>query len=356
MKVEELMNKNVVYINENEPISRAVETMIKNRYHQLPVINKKFEGMIFLKDILKVKSDMTKTSVKKIIKNTPLLEKDYDAEKGIKILLETGLRALPVIEKNKVVGILSEVDIITKYVKDEIIEEKVEKIMNEPITINENDSLKKAISIMEKRNISSLPIVNWEEKLVGCINIFSFAELLIKEREKIESLRSAKEKISFFKNPVKNFSFQPITCKKEEIIKNVKNLFEKKEEIIIEEKEKPIGIIKPRDILALLEKKEEIDIICSGIKKEEIENVFQRVLEKWKKLRVEKVIIMIERIGFREKFEGKIKIISRNWSFILHAVEYEKKALLKLLRDLADREIIKRKKKDLKLRKRFKEI
>ncbi|MFH7880791.1 MAG: CBS domain-containing protein [Candidatus Aenigmatarchaeota archaeon] len=347
MKVEDVMNKNVISLNENSTISKAVELMVKNRIHQIPIINKNFEGMVYIKDIIKIKSDLSKTSVKKIIKKTFYLEENYDLEKAIKILLEVGNRALPVLKNGEVVGILSEVDIITKGIKISGI--KVEEIMNKPITIEENDSLKKAIRMMEKYNISSLPIVNWEEKLVGCINIFSFAKLVSKEKESIESLKSAKEKVNFLNNPVKNFSFSPITCKKDETIENIVNYFKDYEEVIVVGDGKPIGIIKPRDILMLFFEKEKIPILTSGIKLEEVEKVFSFSLEKWKKIGVEKVAIILEKIGGKEKYEGKIKIYFKNKSFLFSSISYDKFSLLKELRDLANRKIIQEKERGKKL-------
>ncbi|MEM5874981.1 MAG: CBS domain-containing protein [Candidatus Aenigmatarchaeota archaeon] len=347
MKVENIMNREIIFLSENSSISKAVELMVKNRIHQIPIINKNFDGMIYIKDILKVKSDLTKTSVRKIVKKTAHLEENYDLEKAIKILLEVGERALPVLKNGKVVGILSEVDIITKGIDVSGI--KVEEIMNKPITIQESESLKKAIRIMEKYNISSLPIINWEEKLTGCINIFSFVELMAKEKGSIESLRSAKEKTSFFNNPVKNFSFNPITCKKEDEISKIVKYFENYEEIIVIEKEKPIGIIKPRDILYLFFKKEKTPLIVHGIKYEEAENILGSSLEKWNKLGVEKVLLSIEKIGTREKYEGKIKVFTKRKSFILSSFSYDKNSLLKELRDLTDRKIIQEKEKRKKL-------
>jgi len=317
MKVEDVMNKNVVFASEEDYLSKIVNIMIKNRFHQVPIVNKEFEGMIFIKDILKVKSDLTKTKAKVILKKVPSLKKEDSIENAIKLLLETGLRALPVVEDGKTVGILSEVDVILKINFRNV---KASEIMNKPITIEENEKLKKAMRIMEKNNISSLPIINWGEKLVGCINIFSFVEYLAKEKSRIESLKSAKEKISFFDNSVKNFSFYPNVCKKDDNIEELKSLFKNGEEIIVLENEKPVGILKPRDFISLFATKEKAVLVCSGIKNEEVESVFSRFLEKWKKMGVQKVFVMVEKIGAKEKYEGKIKSVGESKSFMASAV------------------------------------
>ncbi|MCX8190853.1 MAG: CBS domain-containing protein [Candidatus Aenigmarchaeota archaeon] len=350
MKVQEVMNPKVLCIKEDETISQAVERMVKNRYHQLPVVNEKIEGMIFLKDIIKVKSDLTKTGVKNIVRSVPYLEKNQDVEKAIKILIESGVRALPVVENEKIVGILSEVDILEKYFEEKSI--RVKDVMNKPIVLEENSSLRKAIRIMEKNNISSLPIINWEEKLVGCINIFSFAELIAKERSRIQSFKSAKEKIDFFDNPVKNFIFQPKTCEKETPISEVKDLFRKYEEIVVVENERPIGIVKPRDILSVWRTVELTELVCIGAKKEEVESVLGRSLEKWKRMGIEKVVLMIEQIGVRKKFEGKMKVVGKNINLMVSAVEYDKIFLIRNLKEVLERKIVEERNKSMALRRR----
>jgi len=70
------------------------------------------------------------------------------------------------------------------------------------------------------------------------------------------------------------------------------------------------------------------------------------------KMRVQKVFVMVEKIGAKEKYEGKIKVVGERKSFMASAVAYDKITLLKILKDIVDREIAERKGKEEAKRKR----
>lgn len=356
MMVSELMNKNVIYIGKEESVSRAINIMLEKRFHQLPVVEKEYRGMIFLKNLIKTKSDPTKTKVEKYITNTPFLIPENNVSDAIKLLFETGLRALPVLKDSKIVGIVSEMDILENLNNPELKKKKAYEIMNEAIVLKEDESLKTAIRLMEKKNISSIPLINWKEELSGCVNVFTVAKLLTKEKERIESFRSAKESINFLNNPVKNFAFEPKTVEREENLEVVIKLLKECEEVIVVENKKPIGIIKPRDIVESLITKEELPIIISGIEnKEEVLKFFERIQEKWRREGIKRVIINIEKIGEREKYAGKIKAIGENnRKFLASAVSFDLQSLAKELKEKLEREILKNKEKKLERRKRAK--
>ncbi|MGC8993212.1 MAG: CBS domain-containing protein [Candidatus Aenigmatarchaeota archaeon] len=355
MEVSQIMNKNVITIGKNESVAKAINLMVENRFHQLPVVEKYYEGMVFLKRLLKVRGDPTRTKVENYITNTPYLTPKTSVENTIKLLYETGLRALPILENKDVVGIISEIDILLNLKEKEFREKKAHEIMNKVAVLNENEKLKTVIRMMEKKNISSIPLIDWKEELSGCINIFTVAKFLAKQKERIESFKSAKESINFLENPAKNFSFYPKTVEKNESLDNVIRLLKESEEVIVVENRKPIGIIKARDIIESLVVKEKAQIIVSGTeRKEEVAKIFERIHEKWKK--VEKIIINIEKIGDREKYFGKIKVIDSNGkTFIASSISFDILSLARDLKEKVEREILKSKEIKEKARRKIKE-
>ncbi len=355
MEVSEIMNKDVVSIGKNETIAKAINLMVENRFHQLPIIEKEYEGMVFLKRLIKARGNPTKTKVENYITNTPFLTPKTSVEASIKLLFETGLRALPVLENGKLVGIISETDILLNLKEKEFKERKAEEIMNKVIALSENESLKTVIRMMEKKNISSIPLIDWKEELSGCINIFTVAKFLTKQKERIESFKSAKEAINFLENPAKNFSFYPKTVEKNESLENVIRLLRDSEEVIIVENKKPIGIIKARDIIESLVVKEKAQIIISGTeRKEEVAKLFERIHEKWKN--IQKIIVNVEKIGEREKYAGRIKVIDSNGkTFIASSISFDILSLARDLKEKVEREILKSKEIKEKARRKIKE-
>jgi CBS domain-containing protein len=349
MMVRDIMTKNVYTLSKNDTVSKAISLMTEKRFHQIPIVNEKYEGMIFLKDLIKSRGNPTKTKLENFIKSTPILEEKMKIEEGIKSLVGSGVRALPVVEEGKIVGILSETDIISNLKKEEFKKMRASEIMNKVIVALENDKLKTVLRIMERNNISSVPLVDWREEISGCINLFSIARFLCKEKERIESLKSAKEKENILNNPAKNFAFFPQTTEKEESLENVISLLKKGEEVVIIEKKKPIGIIKARDIIESLFHREKVPLIVSGIEREKVMKFFERVSEKWQKLGVKKIIVQIERVGAREKYDGKIKVISEGKVLIASSQTFDIASLIRELKERMEREMEREKGKVEKL-------
>lgn len=90
---------------------------------------------------------------------------------------------VPVSDNNKIVGVLTDRDIVTKIVanKDELIESYISK----PISIDLNDSIENALTLMSKHKIKRL-LVSSNNRLVG---ILSISDLLNTDCNYIEAIK-----------------------------------------------------------------------------------------------------------------------------------------------------------------------
>jgi CBS domain-containing protein len=76
-----------------------------------------------------------------------------------------------IIDDGKVLGIITERDIINLVASKKDLNEKLELYMTKnPVTIYFDESLEKAIQVMKEKNIRHLPVVNKEGNLVGMIS------------------------------------------------------------------------------------------------------------------------------------------------------------------------------------------
>jgi len=344
MRVEDIMQKEVFTLSKNDTLSKAISLMVERRFHQIPIVEKEYEGMVFLKDLIKSRGDPTKTKLENFITNTPTLRKGMDILEAMKILVNSGLRALPVVEGRKIIGILSETDIILNLRKKELRKIKASEVMSKVIFASEDEKLKTILRIMERRGISSVPLVDWKEELSGCINLFSVARFLYQKKERIESMRSAKERENILDNPAKNFSFMPLTAYRDSSLEDIVKFLQNGEEVVIIEKNKPIGIIKARDILGVLLPKEKMPVIVSGLENgREVLDYFENVSEKWRNFGARKIVIQIEKLVKREKYLGKIKVYTRDGILIASSQAFDLAPLIRDLRDKVEREMIEEK-------------
>lgn len=132
-----------------------------------------------------------------MVKNVITVKRDQTVEDVIRLLMEHNISGLPVVDdENRIVGIVSEGDLIyrSKQLKlpsyftildgyifldnPKTMEEQIKKmvgylvkdIMTEKvITLNEEDSIEKAASLMTDKKVNRLPVVK-EGKLVGIIS------------------------------------------------------------------------------------------------------------------------------------------------------------------------------------------
>ncbi|MDI6798523.1 MAG: CBS domain-containing protein [Candidatus Aenigmarchaeota archaeon] len=121
----------------------------------------------------------------------------------IKILTEEKISGVPVVKGRRIVGIVTEADILRALGKKELIAvnsedikalrakgvSKVEKIMKKDvIVINENESLDKAIFLMGVHRIKRLPVVDDKNVVVGIVSrediLNSIAKLMSTEEKK----------------------------------------------------------------------------------------------------------------------------------------------------------------------------
>jgi CBS domain-containing protein len=111
--------------------------------------------------------------------------RDMLVREAVAILAQRKIGALPVVEKERVIGVMSERDVIYCLARDgaAVLDWSVEKIMTSPaITVEPERTVLAALSLMTGRRIRHLPVVE-DERLVGIVSIGD----LVKHRlDKIE--------------------------------------------------------------------------------------------------------------------------------------------------------------------------
>jgi len=99
-----------------------------------------------------------------------------------------GFRHLPVVDGNRLIGVLSDRDVLLRAEPDgeQIIvpEENVEQAMSlNPITCGPRSSISDAARVMNERKISCLPVVETDGTLIGLITATDLLDLLCQYEE-----------------------------------------------------------------------------------------------------------------------------------------------------------------------------
>ena len=126
IKLRDIMNQTLITIPADSPSGDAAKLMLKNKIHTLPVINPENKdeiiNIITSYDLLGLTyygrfsedTEYISTKVTELIKeqNLVTLPPGASIKEAMEIIADKSIRTIPIVEKNKLVGIVSVIDII----------------------------------------------------------------------------------------------------------------------------------------------------------------------------------------------------------------------------------------------------
>jgi CBS domain-containing protein len=271
MVEESLIQKRYVAVDKSDTISHLIGQLKQNKAKAALVFDKnKFIGIADTHLLIKTKLDPTSMKVDKIVKKIPVLNGKEELGEVARLLLTSDTRMLPVIDHEKVIGVINSLDVIKQLHNTEAGKKKLKEVMTlSPITIHENDRLGKAIEIMKENHVSRIPIVNDKGELV---QIAALTDLLYDYTLRLQSRSDARgkgmlsqhgprtsraygDKTELNAYPIKNIStLIIITASPDDTIGRTIDKMERFDisSIVVVEGKRPVGIIATRDLLKLL--------------------------------------------------------------------------------------------------------
>lgn len=158
--------------------TKKLEKIKEKRKERKEIIHK------IVKEEIKRHAIEIETRVKDIMStNLKVVDINQNLREVIELLADFNIKGLPVKDKNRIVGVVSDTDIlkvmdvksILDAKKDEIKLSKLEQIKvgsimsQPPITINYNEKITDACELMTKRGINRLIVVDDNNKTVGIV-------------------------------------------------------------------------------------------------------------------------------------------------------------------------------------------
>jgi len=181
MRVRDFMSTNVVSVDEKTLIDDARKIMEAHKIRRLPVMKKdKLVGLVTKHMLLEAAPSpatslsihelhylLAKMTVKEImIKNPDTISPDMPAEEALQLGQEKGYGAFPVVENKRLVGMVTESDIVRMMTRVLGVKEKGKRI--DIRTSNEFGNMKKIMDILDKNktvllSMMTLPPEEWEK-------------------------------------------------------------------------------------------------------------------------------------------------------------------------------------------------
>ena len=249
MQVSDVMVKDIITISADDTVAKALSLMIENRVHQLPAVEEnEYMGMVYAKHFIETNVFPKTTKVKSFIVKTPSLNLNAPILEASQTIVKSGLRALPVIAKNKLIGIVSETDLVLNQDLGRML---VDDVMRGAIVIPGDSSLSNALSKMKKQNISRLPVIDGNGKLIGSMDTLDIASVLRVPKER-KSIPSGTERFDVRDVKVREIMHNATPTERGSKLGDAIKVLKRAEEIIVIDNNMPIGIVAPKDILRRL--------------------------------------------------------------------------------------------------------
>lgn len=169
MKLKEIMIKNAVCAELPGNRTDIIKLMVKNNKTGMPVIKSDgtYAGFITRQDIYH-KPDEEQLALL-MRKEYPYLEQNDAIEEGARILLDNELHHLPILNKKKLVGIVTPADYLAVIEKLDI-QEPIENFVRTPcVPVYEGSPLPVVDTLFRVANVVAAPVLNDQGKLVGIV-------------------------------------------------------------------------------------------------------------------------------------------------------------------------------------------
>ncbi len=349
--VEEIMTKNVITIGPQEPISKAISKMSDNKIHHLPVVeDNKYMGMVDFDIFLRRSSIVLNSKVINVMEKTPAVTKKTEIAEVARLMLDNGIKAIPVLENESLQGIVTTSDIIYSLLKQpDILSSSVEEIMSgDPITVSEDDPVIRAVERMRDLDEGSIPVVDSKGRVTGVVNLSEISKQVWREKEKMHQSEYYRNEASV---KVKDVISNPVTAKTGSKLMVCINEMKKMNArvcTVVDESGKPVGIISHRDIMDEIVKglpRESVLVNLSGVKFDDPE-VYNRIYEiiertakniaKVKRMKPMLINIHIEQYneqGGEIKYSVRGKMVTESKTFYARSWEWN---LYKAMKELMD--------------------
>lgn len=283
MRVKDLMTGTPVVMDvKTGTISDAMDKMKSLDVNQIPAMDgKKYLGMVNFREVLRRRSLKLSAKAENYVVNTPTVSPEDDVVDVIRLIVDTGLSAFPVLEKGKLAGIISRTDLI-KNISEVAGESKLRNrqiMSSNPVFVYENDNVDAAAHSMRGLDESEIPVVDKSGKLTGILRLDEIANhTFMREKQRIsgtgdssgarvgEMVKVDVKCASLMDNPVWVLPQDPIT-------KTAELLDQRRLHIVpvVDDDMKITGIVGTSDIIEALDRREKegMNIIVSGLDPDE---------------------------------------------------------------------------------------
>ncbi len=276
--ISELIERRVSVFTPEDSASKVKGELERTGRYEALVVGGGKIGLVTIRDLLNVEQ-LEQTKVEKLGKSqwhSPVTADSWVGGVATE-LVRINARALPVIEKMKPVGIISQVDIVAALADcQELKKTSVKEVAKmQPVVLGVFAKVAEARNLMLDKGISHVPIIK-DEKLVGIVTAADIVKHFTTGIGRTKTGDRPGQKVTKFPGTVEDLMDEhPLTFSPDatalDVAKGLRDQ-EKSAALIVDEKGGVYGIITPKELLQLIAEpvgEPELPISIVGLTNEE---------------------------------------------------------------------------------------
>jgi CBS domain-containing protein len=253
-KVSEIFSKNFSSVKEDEKLSKAMEIFERDKPPALVVLDSKgkYKGVLSQRWITRSGQDPSTTKVESLTRPAPKLTLEDTISRAARLMIESEIRQLPIFNKEKLVGFVTDEQIIHAVIMDQWGDQKVSKMMTgKPFLVDESESVGEVLNLFRQHDISHAPVIE-KGRVVGVVSVIDIVEHMFKPLTSPRRSGVAVDRTKTLAGPVKDIMSEPaITVSPNTNLKEAEQVMHDNDihSLIVVDDNFPIGIITKRDLL-----------------------------------------------------------------------------------------------------------
>jgi len=330
--VSEVYSEHFSSIGENELLSNCIQSLKKGNPPAMLVVDKagRYSGVISQKMLRGLNIDASETKVITVMQPAPKVQLSDKLNHAAKYMIQSDIRMLPVMENNKLIGVITGDHVIQGAVLKNWGDEPIDTIATtELITFSPKDTVGKLRATFRDEGISHAPVVK-DGKLDGIVSATDVMDFGLSPRFGAHRGDRKDNKIEMSDTPIKNvYMTSVITTKESETIREAYNRMTENDIeslVLVDEERKPLGIVTKQDFLRPIAKMEieehpiimklvSNDVKIGNLNEQKMYDRFARFIRRHEKfLKQGEMKVSFHKIGSSGKGDYHVRCVMNFWT------------------------------------------
>ncbi|MDD3493525.1 MAG: CBS domain-containing protein [Candidatus Thermoplasmatota archaeon] len=159
VSAQDVMEPDFPRVEMDTPLSKVIP-LLKESSAVVVMDGRQYQGLLVERDIIRAKLSL-ETKAKTVLRHVPKLSPDTPAEEIARLIVESGVYLLPVLEGERMQGAVSADTLLREVARRDFGDQPIRRHMSSPVvTIAPEERLGKALKMFKERDISRLPVVD----------------------------------------------------------------------------------------------------------------------------------------------------------------------------------------------------